>query len=151
MKNFIKHCPLKTLICGIQIDENTLQEIMNIEGLESVFKLTLMIGIGVLHKDLPIEYTQQVKKLTQMQKLFMVIADEDYVYGTNYQFCHGYLGKDLSNMTQEKLIQSMGRIGRQNMNKSYSFRLRDNNLIYKIFNSTSECIEIENMIKLFTT
>lgn len=132
-----------------QIDEYTLQQIINIEGLEPVFKLTLMIGIGVLHKDLPPEYTQHVKELTQKQKLFMVIADEDYVYGTNYQFCHGYLGKDLSNMTQEKLIQSMGRIGRQNMNKSYSFRLRDNSLIHKIYNTSEVNIEVDNMIKLF--
>ena len=50
-----------------QIDEDTLQNIIHIDKLDPVFKLTLMIGIGVLHKDLPIEYTQHVKELTQKQ------------------------------------------------------------------------------------
>tara|TARA_B100000963_G_scaffold312261_1_gene289598 strand:- start:755 stop:2476 length:1722 start_codon:yes stop_codon:yes gene_type:complete len=133
-----------------QIDEVKLEEILMIEDLEPIFKLTLMIGIGVLHNDLPKKYNEQVKELSIEQKLFMVIADEDYIYGTNYQFCHGYLGKDLSNITQEKLIQSMGRIGRQNMNKKYSFRLRDNSLIEKIYLKNENHIEIDNMNRLFT-
>ena len=88
-----------------QIDEDKLQEILMIENLEPIFKLTLMIGIGVLDSNLQRIYSK-VKELSTNQKLFMLIADEDYIYGTNYQFCHGYLGKDLSTI-QEKLIQSM--------------------------------------------
>ena len=30
----------------------------------------------------------------------------------NYQFCHGYLSKDLINMTR-KMIQAFGRVGRK--------------------------------------
>lgn len=132
-----------------QIDEDMLEKILNIDKLDPIFKLTLMIGIGILHKDLPSEYTYYVKELTNKQKLFMVIADEDYVYGTNYQFCHGYIGKDLTSITQEKLVQSMGRIGRKNMNKEYTFRLRDNNLFERIFIPSQHCIEVDNMNKLF--
>ena len=36
-----------------------------------------------------------MKNLADEQKLFMIIASTDYIYGTNYQFCHGFIGKDL--------------------------------------------------------
>ena len=39
-----------------------------------------------------------MKKLAQNQKLYLIIASSDYIYGTNYQFCHGYLSKDLGNI-----------------------------------------------------
>ena len=54
-----------------------------------------------------------MKKLAEKQKLYLIIASSDYIYGTNYQFYYGYLSKDLLNMTQEKMIQAFGRIGRQ--------------------------------------
>ncbi|MBI96564.1 hypothetical protein CL656_05410 [bacterium] len=132
-----------------RIDEVQLQNILTIEGLEPILKIMLMIGIGVLHPDLPSEYNEIMKELSKNQQLFMIIAQDDYIYGTNYQFCHGYLGKDLNTMTQEKLIQSMGRIGRQSFNKIYSFRLRDNSLIEKIYFETNNKIEVNNMNKLF--
>ena len=50
-------------------------------------------------------YVEIMKLLSQQQKLFMIIASTDYIYGTNYQFCHGYIGKDLNNLTQEKLFK----------------------------------------------
>ena len=59
--------------------------------------------------------------------------DSDYIYGTNYQFCHGYISKDLGDMTQEKTIQAMGRIGRNHLHKNYSIRFRHDDLIEKIF------------------
>jgi hypothetical protein len=37
-----------------------------------------------------------MKKLADEQKLYMIIASSDYIYGTNYQFCHGFLSKDLN-------------------------------------------------------
>ena len=40
----------------------------------------------------------------------MIIASSDYIYSLNYQFCHGYLSKDLINMTR-KMIQAFGRVG----------------------------------------
>ena len=29
-----------------------------------------------------------MKKLAEEQKLYLIIASSDYIYGTNYQFCH---------------------------------------------------------------
>jgi len=79
----------------------------------------------------------------------LIIASSDYIYGTNYQFCHGYLGKDL-NLTQEKIIQSLGRIGRNNIQQSYSVRLRDDKQIDKLFYKEENKREVRLMNKLFS-
>ena len=73
-----------------------------------------------------------MKKLADKQLLYLIIADSDYIYGTNYQFCHGYLSKDL-HMTQEKIIQALGRIGRNNIQQEYSARFRDDDQIKTLF------------------
>ena len=73
-----------------------------------------------------------MKKLSNEQKLFMTLVSSDYIYGTNYQNCHGYLSKGL-NLTQEKIIQSFGRIGRGNIQQTYSIRLRDDDIIKTLF------------------
>jgi hypothetical protein len=80
----------------------------------------------------------------------MIIASSDYIYGTNYQFCHGFLSKDLD-LTQEKVIQAMGRIGRNNIQQTYTVRFRDDAQIYKLFTSDTEKPEIKNMNLLFNT
>jgi hypothetical protein len=80
----------------------------------------------------------------------MIIASSDYIYGTNYQFCHGFLSKDL-NLTQEKLIQAMGRIGRNNIQQTYTVRFRDDEQIIKLFTSETDKPEIINMNRLFNT
>ena len=72
------------------------------------------------------------------------------VRGTNYQFCHGFLSKDLV-LTQEKVIQAMGRIGRNNIQQTYTVRFRDDEQIYKLFTSETDKPEIINMNKLFNT
>ena len=54
-------------------------------------------------------------------------------------------------MTQEKTIQSLGRIGRNNLQKSYSIRFRDDELIKKIMKRDDNKPEVKNMNKLFTT
>ena len=53
-------------------------------------------------------YVEIMKELAQQQKLLMILATDDYIYGTNYQFCHGYIGKDLTHLTQEKAHSSTG-------------------------------------------
>ena len=87
------------------------------------------MGIGVFTNNHDNNYTEIMKQLAQKQKLYLIIASSDYIYGTNYQFCHGYISKDLKNMTQEKTIQAMGRIGRNQVNKDYSIRFRDDDII----------------------
>jgi hypothetical protein len=78
----------------------------------------------------------------------MIIADSDYIYGTNYQFCHGYLSKDLA-LTQEKIIQALGRIGRNNIQQQYSVRFRDDEQIKKLFYEEEDKMEVRNMNRLF--
>ena len=132
------------------IDENCVSDIMALNGIENSWKVLLMMGIGVFINHENIAYTEIMKKLADEQKLYMIIASSDYIYGTNYQFCHGFLSKDL-NLTQEKLIQAMGRIGRNNIQQNYTIRFRDDEQILKLFTSETEKPEIINMNRLFNT
>jgi hypothetical protein len=132
------------------IDDNTVGDIMALKGVESSWKVLLMMGIGVFINHENITYTEIMKKLADEQKLYMIIATSDYIYGTNYQFCHGYLSKDLD-LTQEKIIQAMGRIGRNNIQQTYTLRFRDDAQILKLFTSETDKPEIINMNVLFNT
>jgi len=132
------------------IDENIVSDIMALKGVENTWKVLLMMGIGVFINHENITYTEIMKRLADEQKLYMIIATSDYIYGTNYQFCHGFLSKDL-NLTQEKVIQAMGRIGRNNVQQTYTVRFRDDEQILKLFTSETEKPEIINMNRLFNT
>ena len=70
-------------------------------------KLLLLLGIGMFVNEPNIRYMEIMKKQAQEQKLYIIIADSDYIYGTNYQFCHGFVGKGLSNMTQKRIYSSI--------------------------------------------
>lgn len=113
-------------------------------------KLLLLMGIGVFDESLSMEYLEVMKRLAYEQKLFLIIASSDYIYGTNYQFCHGYLSKDLITMTQEKIIQCFGRVGRGNKQQNYTLRLRDDRFVKKVFEAETNKIEAKNMNRLFT-
>ena len=130
------------------LDEDLVEKIMFL-SIENSWKLLLMMGIGVFKKHNCVQYTEIMKKLASEQKLYLIIASTDYIYGTNYQFCHGYLSKDLENITQEKTIQAFGRIGRSNAQQDYSIRLRSDVFLYKLFNREENSIEVDNMNRLF--
>jgi hypothetical protein len=132
------------------IDEHTVSDIMALKGIDNSWKVLLMMGIGVFINHDNIAYTEIMKRLADEQKLYMIIASSDYIYGTNYQFCHGYLSKDLD-LTQEKIIQAMGRIGRNNIQQTYTLRFRDDNHIMKLFTNETEKPEIINMNRLFNS
>lgn len=132
------------------IDEHIVNDIMALNGVDNSWKILLMMGIGVFINHENITYTEIMKKMADEQKLYMIIASSDYIYGTNYQFCHGYLSKDLD-LTQEKIIQAMGRIGRNNIQQTYTLRFRDDQQILKLFTSETEKPEIINMNKLFNS
>jgi hypothetical protein len=132
------------------IDEHVVSDIMALKGVENSWKILLMMGIGVFINHENITYTEIMKQLADEQKLFMIIASSDYIYGTNYQFCHGFLSKDL-NLTQEKIIQAMGRIGRNNVQQTYTVRFRDDEQILKLFTSETDKPEIINMNRLFNS
>jgi hypothetical protein len=106
------------------------------------------MGIGVFTNHESITYTEIMKQLAEQQKLYIIIASSDYIYGTNYQFCHGYLSKDME-FTQEKIIQAMGRIGRNNIQQQYTVRFRDDSQIEKLFKIDAEKPEMVNMNRLF--
>lgn len=132
------------------IDETVVSDIMALKGVDNLWKVLLMMGIGVFINHENITYTEIMKKMADEQKLYMIIASSDYIYGTNYQFCHGFLSKDL-NLTQEKIIQAMGRIGRNNIQQNYTVRFRDDEQILKLFTSETDKPEIINMNILFNT
>ena len=132
------------------IDEQVVADIMALNGVDNLWKVLLMMGIGVFINHENITYTEIMKKLADEQKLYMIIASSDYIYGTNYQFCHGFLSKDLV-LTQEKVIQAMGRIGRNNIQQTYTIRFRDDSQIDKLFTSETDKPEVRNMNILFNS
>jgi len=145
------------------IEEDTINEIMLLNGVEDNWKILLMMGIGVFSNTNTNSangngnlesgekrngrYIEIMKRLADEQKLYMIIASSDYIYGTNYQFCHGYLSKDLD-LTQEKIIQAMGRIGRSNVQQDYTVRFRDDEQIRKLFSEDTDKPEVRNMNRL---
>jgi hypothetical protein len=132
------------------IEESLVNDIMLLNGIEDTWKILLMMGIGVFINHENIRYTEIMKKMADEQRLYLIIASSDYIYGTNYQFCHGYISKGM-NLTQEKIIQAMGRIGRNNIQQTYSLRFRDDDQIMKIFTADAEKPEIINMNLLFNS
>ena len=166
LRNMIKHAKLNDLFIpnklthlkkwaeGIEtgniftsdVEEDTIVSIMQLKNVEDSWKVLLLLGIGVFTQHKNIAYTEIMKKMADQQKLYMIIADSDYIYGTNYQFCHGYLSKDME-LTQEKIIQAMGRIGRNNIQQEYSIRFRDDSQIKMLFTSfrSEEKPEVINM------
>ena len=130
------------------ISDETVEKIMLLD-IEPIWKILLMMGIGVFAKHKSVDYVAIMKELAHKQQLYLIIASSDYIYGTNYQFCHGYIGKDLANLTQEKLIQAFGRVGRRNIMGEYSLRLRSDELIMRLFQKSENKIEVTNMNTLF--
>ena len=133
-----------------EISEYIIEQIMLIDNIDDMWKILLLLGIGVFSKHESSKYTEIMKDLAINKKLFLIIATSDYIYGTNYQFDHCYLGKDLTLMSSEKIIQAMGRVGRNKISDEYSVRLRDNEIITKIFLENINKIEVNNFNKLFS-
>jgi hypothetical protein len=120
--------------------------------IENVWKVLLMMGIGVMTEHSNKTYTEIMKDLAQNQRLYLIIASTDYIYGTNYQFCHGYLGRDLNDISQEKIIQALGRIGRNKLQQEYSIRFRDDAHLFTIFQASAVAKpEVVNMARLLRT
>lgn len=140
--------PKNVFTCDIE--EDTIVKIMGLTNVQNSWKVLLLIGIGVFTNHENIAYTEIMKTLADQQKLFMIISSSDYIYGTNYQFCHGYISKDM-NLTQEKIIQAMGRIGRNNIQQHYSIRCRDDDQIAKLFTAEADKPEVINMNILFNS
>ena len=131
------------------ISEEETRDIMNLRDTDDIWKLLLLMGIGVLENSMSVEYTEKMKTLASAQKLYLLIAGDDYIYGTNYQFGHVYIGKDLDDMTQDKIIQAVGRVGREVDAKQYTVRVRHNDIGQRLFSKVDDKIEVKNMCRLF--
>jgi hypothetical protein len=132
------------------LDDSVVERIMLLQ-IENHWKILLLMGIGAITNHTNVKYNEIMKELAQNQKLYIIIASSDYIYGTNYQFCHSYISKDLSNMTQEKTIQAMGRVGRNKLQQTYTIRFRDNEIIKTLFIDCENKPEVANMNKLFSS
>ena len=132
------------------IDDDTIMTIMKLT-IDIKYKIALLMGIGLFIDENKYEnedykvYINIVKQLTEDKRLYIVIANTDYIFGVNYQFSHCYLGKDISNITHEKIIQSIGRIGRKEKNKHFSFRFRSDEHVDLLFNISNNTTETKNL------
>ena len=132
------------------IDDITSKEIMQL-NISNHLKVLLLLGIGMFIENPNVQYMEIMKRLAEEQKLFIIIASSDYIYGTNYQFCHGFIGKDLTNMTPQKTLQAMGRIGRNHIQQDYTIRFRDDEMIARLFQKPLVNTEAVNMCSLFVS
>lgn len=132
------------------VDDDDVREIMAL-SIDNSKKILLILGIGVFSNETDnVEYMEVMKRLAYSQSLFLIIAASDYIYGTNYQFCHGFIGKDLLNMTQQKTIQAIGRIGRNSMQQEYTVRFRDDAILRQLFKKMETNLEARIMTRLFS-
>jgi hypothetical protein len=128
------------------VDIPSLKKILATE-VDSSWKILLMIGIGVFTTSVPSSYIEIVKELASQQHLYLIIANTSYMYGTNYQFANAYVAKDLVNVSQDELIQVLGRVGRGNQ-VPYSIRFRDEQFARTLF-MPQPSPEAETMLRLF--
>ena len=126
------------------IDENTVKEVMGL-NVDPLYKFLVLMGVGILIENVNTQYEEIVKRLAQEQKLYLILTSSDFIYGTNYQFCHGFIGKDLQHMTPQKVLQSMGRIGRNSSQQDYSVRFRNDDMIHMLFSEPEFNREAYNM------
>ena len=142
-----------TGFCGVpftgNIEDGDVIRIMELDVADHM-KILLLLGIGVFIQNAPVAYLEVIKTLATEQKLYLIIASSDYIYGTNYPFCHGIIGKDLQKMTQQKTIQAMGRIGRNNIQQDYTVRFRNTDLLRNLFLPLEKNPEAVNMCRLFS-
>jgi hypothetical protein len=129
------------------IDSTTAKSILALD-IDNKKKLLLLMGIGVFDKQCNSKYMEIMKELATQQYLFIIIADSDYIYGTNYPFCQGYIGKQ--QLTPEKIIQAAGRVGRNQQGQKNSIRFRDIINIKQLFLPQSYNPEINNMKKIYS-
>lgn len=137
------------------VDEIAVRKIIELD-IDKTLKILLLMGIGIFdsallssHTPAITSYLEVMKRLAYQQRLYLILASSDYIYGTNYQLCHGFLGKDLERMTQQKIIQAMGRIGRTNIQQEYTIRFRDEALLRRLLLPSEDVnLEAVNMNKL---
>jgi hypothetical protein len=114
-----------------ELDERTVEKIVDTRVADH-WKVLLLLGVAVLSEQMDAAYLEIVKQTASKGQLFMVIADFTYLTGTNYQFAHGYFGKDLVDLTHSMVVQALGRIGRGKMERCTA-RVREPGMFRKLF------------------
>jgi hypothetical protein len=130
------------------IDNESIKEVMELD-VTTQMKMLLLMGIGVFSGQSNTKYMEIMKRLCFEERLYLIIANGDFIYGMNYQMCHSFFGRDLQCMTQQKIIQAIGRIGRGNVQQEYTIRIRDDEIFRKLFLPQKRNVEAENMCGLF--
>jgi len=149
LQRFVK-TPTMTTPFAPHILEEDVVRIMALD-VDTHKKVLLLLGIGLFVLNAPTPYLELMKEFAAQQKLYLILASSDYIYGTNYAFCHGVVSKDLTNMTQQKTIQAMGRIGRNAVQQDYTVRFRTDALIRSLFLPVEGAnLEAVNMCRLFS-
>jgi len=130
------------------IDQCSAEEVLGLD-VNTQMKLLLLMGIGVFSNESNSKYMEIMKRLVYEERLYLIIANCNFIYGINYQMCHAFFGKDLKEMTQQKIIQAIGRIGRGNIQQEYTIRIRDDDIFNRLFLPQERNVEAENMCRLF--
>jgi hypothetical protein len=133
-----------------QLTEEDIHQVMILRQVEDEWKILLLLGIGVFTENNNKMYLELMKSFAIQQKLYLILAESDYLFGLNFQFCQGYIGKDLQ-VTQEKIIQCLGRIGRHHLQKSYSARFCEEAHAELLFSPNTSHLEADNMNRLFNS
>ena len=151
LKRWTSHTAISNQFTSF-VEDDFVEKIMLL-NVETHWKLLLLMGIGAITNTTDQKYTDIMKTLAKHQKLYLIVTATDYIYGTNYQFCHGYIGKDLEGMSQEKAIQSMGRIGRGAIQQDYTIRVRHDAILRHIFTAmrSEDKPEVCAMNRLFVS
>jgi hypothetical protein len=129
------------------LDDSYINKIIELD-IEVNYKLLLMMGIGILNKTNE-TYNTIMKELADNKHLLMIMASSDYIYGTNYQFAQCYMADNMQDLTQEKIIQAIGRVGRKEKNKTFTFRFLNNDHIDILFKNNNY-MEETNMNRLYS-
>ena len=114
------------------IEEGFVKEIMALE-IENYLKVLLLLGIGLFIENVHPKYLEIMKTMAVQQDLFMIVASTDYIYGTNYSFCHGYLGKRPQQSYKRKNSTMFWKVKKRTYPTKITIRCRDDPYIFRLF------------------
>jgi hypothetical protein len=109
------------------IDADAAATVLAIEGLPDNYSILFLMGIGVMSHAHP-EYLALVKSMLDENRLYMVVADQDFLWGTNFDFRYMIVAADLCvngahKLTPDMLQQMLGRVGRNGKNATVYSRI----------------------------
>lgn len=110
------------------------EEILDL-NIDLNYKILLLMGVAIFDaiSDINPIYNEMIKRLVMEEKMFLIIADAELGVGTNYNFTHGVIGKDMGTLSYHGLLQPLGRIGRNHYQQEYSIRMRNSSSIRNLF------------------